>query len=34
MNSTDEKSIRPFVFEQSFDMLLDEDEVNLKKEEE
>ena len=34
MNSTDEKSIRPFVFEQSFDMLLDEDEDNLKKEEE
>ena len=34
MNSTDEKDIRPFVFEQSFDMLLDEDEVNLKKEEE
>ena len=34
MNSADEKSIRPFVFEQSFDMLLDEDEVNLKKEEE
>ena len=34
MNSNDEKSIRPFVFEQSFDILLDEDEVNLKEEEE
>ncbi len=34
MNSADEKGVRPFVFEQSFDMLLDEDEVALKKEEE
>ena len=34
MNSTDDKGIRPFVFEQSFDMLLDEDEVAVKKEEE
>ena len=34
MNSADDKGVRPFVFEQSFDMLLDEDEVALKKEEE
>ena len=34
MNSTDDKGIRPFIFEQSFDILLNENEVDLKKEEE
>ncbi len=34
MSSANDKGVRPFVFEQSFDMLLNEDEVALKKEEE